>query len=98
MEGDHKYCACFTFYEPYTHSTSVSISHAKDDSLSDSSSDKCVTDGPPQVVATDYTMQTYVPKCLCLVSRVTYFDILKVHCDFAVFLVSCFFLCYSVCY
>ena len=88
MEGDHRYCACFTFYEKCTPTKSkikaakqTSKDIAKDGSQSDSSqSEKRFSDGVPgiSVNAEDFAMEIFAPKCLVLVSRASYFDILKV--------------------
>lgn len=88
MEGDHRYCACFTFYEKCTPTKSkskavkaTSREVAKDGSQSDSSlSEKRFSDGVPgiSVNAEEFSVEMFAPKSLCLVSRVSYFDILKV--------------------
>ncbi|XP_048585296.1 myotubularin-related protein 13 isoform X2 [Nematostella vectensis] len=77
MEGDHKYLACFTFYEPYLPVSARSKGSRA--SLSDTSSVKTATDGQPGITVTneDLSLESYVPKTLCLVSAVTYFEILK---------------------
>lgn len=79
MDGSHSYCACFTFYEPYTPKQSNTRS-SRNESLSDSSSVRTIPDGNPGISVNneDIPLESYVPKCLCLVSRVTYFDVLKV--------------------
>ena len=88
MEGDHRYCACFTFHERCTPTksnkklaNSSSKEGFRDESQSDSSlSEKRFSEMPgisvnsEEVVVMDY----FAPKCLCLVSRASYFDILKV--------------------
>ena len=89
MEGDHRYCACFTFYEkcmPTKSKTKVVKSTSKDavrdGSQSDSSlSDKRFSDGVPgiSVNTEEFAMEMFAPKCLVLVSRASYFDVLKVH-------------------
>ena len=89
MEGDHRYCACFTFYEKCNSAKSKSKAvkspsreALKDGSQSDSSlSDKRFSDGVPgiSVNAEELSVaEVFAPKCLCLVSRASYFDILKV--------------------
>lgn len=88
MEGDHRYCACFTFYEKCspTKSKSRAVKSTsregfKDGSQSDSSlSDKRFSDGIPgiSVNSEEFSVDMFAPKCLCLVSRASYFDILKV--------------------
>jgi hypothetical protein len=79
MDGDHRYCACFTFYEPYTPKQS-NTRGSKNESLSDTSSVRTIPEGTPGISVNneDLPLEAYVPKCLCLVSRVTYFDVLKV--------------------
>ena len=88
MEGEHRYCACFTFYEKCvpTKSKSRAVKSTskdgfKDGSQSDSSlSDKRFSDGVPgiSVNSEELSVDMFAPKCLCLVSRASYFDILKV--------------------
>lgn len=88
MEGDHRYLACFTFYEKCspTKSKSRAVKSTsregfKDGSQSDSSlSDKRFSDGIPgiSVNSEEFSVDMFAPKCLCLVSRASYFDILKV--------------------
>lgn len=88
MEGDHRYCACFTFYERCTPTKSktkavktTSKDTFRDGSQSDSSlSEKRFSDSVPgiSVNAEELAMEMFAPKCLCLVSRASYFDILKV--------------------
>ena len=87
MEGEHRYCACFTFYEKTpTKSKSGAVKSPsregfKDGSQSDSSlSDKRFSDGIPgiSVNSEELSADMFAPKCLCLVSRASYFDILKV--------------------
>ena len=89
MEGDHRYCACFTFYEKcspakskYRAVKSPNREVHKDGSQSDSSlSDKRFSDGVPGIAINSEEpsmTEMFAPKCLCLVSRASYFDILKV--------------------
>ncbi|XP_020625172.1 myotubularin-related protein 13-like isoform X2 [Orbicella faveolata] len=87
MEGEHRYCACFTFYEKCipTKSKSRAVKSTsregfKDGSQSDSSlSDKRFSDDIPgiSVNSEELSVDMFAPKCLCLVSRASYFDILK---------------------
>ena len=79
MDGSHSYCACFTFSELYTPKHN-STRNSKNESMSDTSSVRTIPDGAPgiSVNSEDLSLEAYVPKCLCLVSRVTYFDVLKV--------------------
>ena len=94
MEGDHRYCACFTFYEKCTPTKShrkavkqTSKDVTKDGSQSDSSqSEKRFSDGVPgiSVNTEEFAMEIFAPKCLVLVSRASYFDILKVCIQYSV--------------
>ncbi|XP_031559820.1 myotubularin-related protein 13-like [Actinia tenebrosa] len=78
MDGLHSYCACFTFYEPYTPNQKYTKS-SKNESMSDTSSVRTIPDSNPGISFNneDLSLDAYVPKCLCLVSRVTYFEVLK---------------------
>ena len=88
MEGDHRYCACFTFHERCTPrkskkklANSSSKEGFRDESQSDSSlSEKRFSEMPGISVNSEEAvmMDVFAPKCLCLVSRASYFDILKV--------------------
>lgn len=88
MEGDHRYCACFTFHERSTPTkskkklaNSSSKEGFRDESQSDSSlSEKRFSEMPGISVNSEepVMMDVFAPKCLCLVSRASYFDILKV--------------------
>ena len=86
MEGDHRYCACFTFYEQCSPGKSKPKKSKfkeimKDGNQSDSStSDRHATENFPGISVNDeeYSVEMYAPKCLCLVSHASYFDVLKV--------------------
>ena len=57
----------------------------KDGSQSDSSlSEKRFSDGIPGIAVNseEFSVDMFAPKCLCLVSRASYFDILKVALTF----------------
>lgn len=86
MEGDHRYCACFTFYEKCSLTKSLTRpakkDAVKDGSQSDSSmSDKHISDAFPgiSVITDELPLDTFAPKCLVLVSRASYFEVFKVH-------------------
>ncbi|XP_074605890.1 myotubularin-related protein 13-like [Acropora palmata] len=84
MEGDHRYCACFTFYEKCSLTKSLTRparkDAVKDGSQSDSSmSDKHISDALPgiSVITDELPLDTFAPKCLVLVSRASYFEVFK---------------------
>ena len=89
MEGDHRYCACFTFYEkcsltkpPTRPSKPAKKDAVKDGSQSDSSvSEKRFSDALPGISVDfdEFTLDRFAPKCLVLVSRASYFEVFKVH-------------------
>ena len=89
MEGDHRYCACFTFYEKCSQTKPKSAGALKptskdaavDGSQSDSSmSDKRCSDNVPGISVNtgELAMDRFAPKCLVLVSRANYFEVFKV--------------------
>ena len=79
MVGTRSYVACLSFFEPFTlikkgdelDSADFVGEIAKIKIATDSSSSS-------QDLKQDVQMEAYFPKCLCLVSRFTIFDILKV--------------------
>ncbi|XP_068760421.1 myotubularin-related protein 13-like [Montipora capricornis] len=88
MEGDHRYCACFTFYEKCSQTKPKSAGALKptskdaavDGSQSDSSmSDKRGSDNVPgiSVNSGELALDRFAPKCLVLVSRANYFEVFK---------------------
>ena len=71
MVGTRSYVACLSFHESFTY-----VRRRDDfDSAINVSGD--ASNSSP-VSKTDVQMEAYYPKCLCLVSKFTYFDILKV--------------------
>ncbi len=76
MVGNRSYVACLSFYEPFTLvKKGYEFEHAGDISRLNISAD---SSNGSQEIKQDVQMAAYYPKCLCLVSRFTYFDILKV--------------------
>ena len=76
MVGNRSYVACLSFFEPFT-----LVKKAEDfDSIGDITSLNISADSSSgsYELKQDVQMEAYYPKCLCLVSRFTYFDILKV--------------------
>ena len=76
MVGNRSYVACLSFLEPFTlvkkrdefeNADNIGAINISGDSRNDSDELK-----------EDVQMEAFYPKCLCLVSRYTYFDILKV--------------------
>lgn len=63
IKADRHYCACLTFWEPLTEPPSKANSRCDDDDL----------DCDSMLQQTNY----YAPKCLVLVSRFHYVDILR---------------------
>ena len=76
MVGNRSYVACLSFLEPFTLvKKRDEFESAGDIGTINISSDS--KEGSTELKQ-DVQMEAYYPKCLCLVSRFTYFDILKV--------------------
>ena len=76
MVGNRSYVACLTFFEPFTLiKTEEEIDSAADSAAINVSADS--SSGLDEL-RQNVQMEAFYPKCLCLVSRFTYFDILKV--------------------
>ena len=76
MVGNRSYVACLTFFEPFTLIKSEEeIDNVGDNVMVNVSADS--SSGLDEL-RQNVHMEAFYPKCLCLVSRFTYFDILKV--------------------
>ena len=76
MVGNRSYVACLTFFEPFTLIKSEEeIDNVGDNMMVNVSADS--SSGLDEL-RQNVQMEAFYPKCLCLVSRFTYFDILKV--------------------
>ena len=78
MSGNRSYAACLSFYEPFTLLRKRGSSReelSRDVASIRISADSGVSS---QDLKQDVHMEAFFPKCLCLVSKFTYVDILKV--------------------